>query len=90
MVKTEVEIDAFGKSGEDLYIKVPIGTVVKDAETGVVIADLTKNKEQAIVAYGGRGGRGNVTLATKSNPCPSFSERGEPGEERKVKSKSEE
>ena len=74
-----------GKSATDTIVKVPVGTTVKDAETGVVIADLTKNKEQAIVAYGGRGGRGNVTLATKSNPCPSFSERGEPGEERKVK-----
>lgn len=74
-----------GKKAEDTIIKVPIGTTIKDNETGVVIADLTKNGEEVIVAYGGRGGRGNVTLATKSNPCPSYCERGEPGEERKVK-----
>lgn len=74
-----------GKKAEDTIIKVPVGTTIKDNETGVVIADLTKNGEEVIVAYGGRGGRGNVTLATKSNPCPSYCERGEPGEERKVK-----
>lgn len=74
-----------GKSAQATIIKVPVGTTVKDSETGVIIADLTKNGEEVIVAYGGRGGRGNVTLATKSNPCPSYCERGEPGEERKLK-----
>ena len=54
-------------------------------ETGSVVADLTKPGEEVIVAYGGRGGRGNVSLATKNNPCPSFTERGEPGEVRKIK-----
>ena len=74
-----------GKSAEDTIIKVPVGTTVKDEETGVVIGDLTKHGQQIIVSYGGRGGRGNVTLATKNNPCPSYAERGEPGEERKIK-----
>ena len=74
-----------GKSAEDTIVKVPVGTTIKDNETGAIIADLTKNNEEVIVAYGGRGGRGNVTLATKSNPCPSYCEYGEPGEERKVK-----
>ena len=73
-----------GKSAVDTIVKVPIGTTIRDYETGVVIADLTKKNQEVVVAYGGRGGRGNVTLATRSNPCPSYSENGEPGEERKV------
>ena len=74
-----------GKNAVDTIIKVPVGTTVKDNETGLVIGDLVKNGEEVIVSYGGRGGRGNITLATRSNPCPSYSERGEPGESRKVK-----
>ena len=74
-----------GKNAFDKVIKVPIGTTVKDADTGVIIADLTKQDEEVIVAYGGKGGRGNVSLASKSNPCPSYAERGEPGENRKIK-----
>ena len=74
-----------GSYAEDKIIKVPVGTTIKDADTGMIIADLTKHNEEVIVAYGGKGGRGNVTLATRSNPCPSFAERGEPGEVRKIK-----
>lgn len=74
-----------GANSEDLIIKVPMGTTVKDADTDVVIADLTKIGEEAIIAYGGRGGRGNVSLASRSNPCPSYAEKGEPGEVRKIK-----
>ena len=74
-----------GANSEDVVIKVPMGTTVTDAETGSVIADLTKHGEEAIIAYGGRGGRGNVSLATRTNPCPSYAENGEPGEVRKVK-----
>ena len=74
-----------GSYAEDKIIKVPVGTTIKDFETGMIIADLTKHNEEVIVAYGGKGGRGNVTLATRSNPCPSFAERGEPGEVRKIK-----
>ena len=74
-----------GKYAEDKIIRVPVGTTIKDNETGMVIADLTHHNEELIVAYGGKGGRGNVTLATRNNPCPSFAERGEPGEVRKIK-----
>ena len=74
-----------GANSDDVVIKVPMGTTVTDAETGSVIADLTKHGEEAIIAYGGRGGRGNVSLATRNNPCPSYAENGEPGEVRKVK-----
>ena len=74
-----------GKNATDTIIKVPVGTTVKDNDTGVVIGDLVRDGEEIVVAYGGRGGRGNVTLATRSNPCPSYAERGEPGEVRKVK-----
>lgn len=74
-----------GKNASDKVIIVPIGTTVKDALTGVIIADLTHQGEEVIVAYGGKGGRGNVSLASKSNPCPSYAERGEPGEVRKIK-----
>lgn len=73
-----------GKSADDIIVKVPIGTTIKDNNTGLVLADLKKNGEEVIVAYGGRGGRGNVSLSTKSNPCPSFCERGEPGEVRSI------
>lgn len=73
-----------GAASPDVIIKVPVGTTIKDADTKVVIADLTKNGEEAVIAYGGRGGRGNVSLSTRSNPCPSYAEKGEPGEERRV------
>ena len=74
-----------GAASENLIVKVPIGTTVRDFDTNSVIADLTHHGQEAIIAYGGRGGRGNVALATRSNPCPSFSEKGEPGEIRKIK-----
>ena len=74
-----------GANAEDVIIKVPQGTVITDYESGLVIADLTKNGEEVIAAYGGRGGRGNIAFATRSNPCPAFAENGEPGEYRKVK-----
>lgn len=74
-----------GSYATNKIIKVPVGTTVKDFDTNLVIADLTKHNEEVVVAYGGKGGRGNVTLASRSNPCPSFAERGEPGEVRKIK-----
>lgn len=73
-----------GKSADDIIVKVPLGTTIKDNNTGLIIADLKQNKEQVIVASGGRGGRGNVALATKTNPCPSYCEKGEPGEVRSI------
>lgn len=74
-----------GKSAPDVIVKVPVGTIITDQETGLIIGDLTKNGEEVIVATGGRGGKGNMALATRTNLCPSYAENGEPGETRKVK-----
>ena len=74
-----------GKNAEDIVIRVPEGTVVTDYDTNLVIADLTKNGEEEIIAKGGRGGRGNMAFATQNNPAPKFAENGEPGEYRKIK-----
>ena len=74
-----------GKNAENIIIRVPEGTVVTDYDTNLIIADLTKNGEEAIIAQGGRGGRGNMAFATQNNPAPKFAENGEPGEYRKIK-----
>ena len=74
-----------GKNAEDLVIKVPIGTVITDTDTNLIIGDLTKKGDKVIAALGGRGGRGNMAFATRNNPAPAFCENGEPGEEKKVK-----
>lgn len=74
-----------GARAKDIVVKVPPGTVVTDLDTGLIIADLTQNNEETIIAKGGRGGRGNIAFATKSNPAPNFAENGEPGEVRRVK-----
>ena len=73
-----------GKFGEDLYIKVPIGTVIKDAETNRVLADLSKPNQQELILKGGRGGRGNSHFATSMRQAPRFSEDGEKGEEKEI------
>ena len=75
----------YGASSDDVVIKVPLGTTIIDADTNLVISDIINDKERAIVAKGGRGGRGNKAFATHDNPAPSFSEKGEPGEDRIVK-----
>lgn len=72
----------YGRNAEDLAITVPLGTIVKDEETGQVMADLSRDGQRAIVAKGGRGGRGNWHFRTSANRTPTFAERGEPGEER--------
>lgn len=74
-----------GANASDIIIKVPEGTTVYDADTNLVLADLTKDKETFIVAHGGRGGRGNKAFATHSDPAPKFSELGCPGEEKLIK-----
>ena len=74
-----------GKNAPDIIIKVPAGTTIYDDDTGLVIADLTKDKESVVVAHGGRGGRGNTAFATQEKPAPTFSELGEPGEIRYIK-----
>lgn len=73
-----------GKGAQDLYVKVPQGTTVRDAETGKVLVDLIENGQEFIVARGGRGGRGNIRFATPRNPAPEIAENGEPGEERQL------
>lgn len=70
-----------GKNAEDLVLKVPLGTIIKNVETDEVLADLVEDGQRAVVAKGGRGGRGNSRFATPRNPAPDFSEKGEPGEE---------
>jgi len=73
-----------GKNAKDMIVKVPPGTVVSDVETGEVIADLVEHGQRAVIALGGRGGRGNSRFATPANPAPELSEHGEPGIEREV------
>ena len=71
-----------GASGETLHLEVPPGTIVRDAETGEQLADLTEaSQEILIVLKGGRGGRGNIHFANSVNQAPRIAERGEPGEE---------
>lgn len=74
-----------GARGEDLVVKVPVGTIIKDDDSGEVIADLIKPGQEVIVASGGRGGKGNARFSSSINKAPSFSENGEPGEEKWVK-----
>lgn len=71
-----------GANAKDNVIHVPPGTIIKDVETGEVLADLVVQDQQKIIVQGGRGGKGNIHFATSSNPAPYISENGEPGEER--------
>ena len=73
-----------GKYGEDLYIKVPIGTVIKDEKTGKVVADLSEINQTELILKGGRGGRGNSHFKTSTRQAPRFAEDGEKGEERQI------
>lgn len=71
-----------GACAKDLYIRVPLGTVVRDTKTGKIIADFTENEQKILIAKGGRGGRGNARFATAQKRAPQFCEPGEPGIER--------
>lgn len=76
--------NCYGKKGEDLYIKVPLGTVVKDKETGKIIADLSKEGQKELVLPGGRGGKGNSHFATATRQAPHFAQGGEKGIEKEL------
>jgi len=77
--------DMQGKSGSDLFIDVPPGTVVRDAETGEALADLVQDGQKVLVAKGGRGGRGNAFFTSPTNQAPRIAEKGEPGQVRSLK-----
>lgn len=74
----------FGKAGEDIIVKVPVGTIVKDEATGKVIVDLKEKDQEFIIAKGGRGGRGNAKFATATRQAPGFAEPGTKGKERDI------
>lgn len=73
-----------GKNTAAMVVKVPPGTVVTDNETGQILADLVEDGQKAVIARGGRGGRGNSRFASSKNPAPELSEKGEPGVEREI------
>jgi len=77
--------DRHGAGGEDLVIQVPLGTIVKDYETGDIIADMTEPDQRLILLKGGRGGQGNARFMTSTNKAPKFAQPGEPGEELVIK-----
>jgi GTP-binding protein len=72
----------YGKAAKDLRLKVPVGTIVYDDQTGQELGDLVKAGQELVVARGGRGGRGNIHFATSTNTAPEIAENGEPGEDR--------
>lgn len=71
-----------GKSGEDMIVRIPVGTIIKDDDTGEILADLVEHGQQVVVAKGGRGGRGNARFMSNTNKAPTLAENGEPGEDR--------
>ena len=74
----------FGKSGEDLHIGVPRGTIIKDAETNIILADLSEEKQEELILPGGRGGKGNSHFATSTRQAPRFAIDGEKGIEKEL------
>ncbi len=74
----------YGKKGEDLVLLVPVGTVIRDEQTGLVIADLKENAEESVVAKGGRGGKGNTHFKSSIRQAPNFAKAGTEGQERNV------
>lgn len=76
-----MKCNMYGAKGEDVYVKVPLGTIVTNLDTGKVIADITKHNQEVVIAKGGRGGRGNSFFANARHTSPDFCEKGEPGVE---------
>lgn len=76
--------DQYGKKGEDAIVYVPVGTIIKDLNSGEVIADLTEEGMKVVVAKGGKGGRGNKCFVTPTNQAPYYAEEGKPGEEKEL------
>ena len=76
--------DCYGRSAEDIVLRVPVGTVISDFETGTVITDLAEHEARALLAKGGRGGLGNLHFKSSTNRAPRQFTRGEPGESRKL------
>lgn len=74
--------DMHGKGAEDLILRVPAGTIIKDEATGEILVDLTQHGQKVTIAKGGRGGRGNARFMSNTNKAPTVAEKGEPGEER--------
>lgn len=74
----------YGRGGQDLIIKVPRGTIIKDAQTGEVLADLSEEKQKELILKGGKGGKGNSHFATSTRQAPRFSEAGQEGEEKEL------
>lgn len=74
----------YGKNGEDLYITVPMGTIIREAETNKVIADLSHKDDVFVLLRGGKGGKGNAKFATSTRQAPHFAEPGMPGEEMQI------
>lgn len=74
----------FGKHGEDLYLRVPVGTIIKDEETGLVMADLKNDGDEFIAAKGGYGGKGNTHFKTSVRQAPGFAKAGKDGEEKNI------
>jgi GTP-binding protein len=77
--------DCYGKGAEDIYLRMPVGTLIADRETGDVVADLTDHGQTALLARGGQGGRGNIHFKSSTNRAPRQQTDGEPGEERELK-----
>lgn len=76
--------DMHGKNAEDLIIGVPAGTIIRDQETGDIIADLVSDDQSFVIAKGGHGGRGNAAFTSSTNQAPRRHEEGQPGEERSL------
>ncbi|MCR6699538.1 GTPase ObgE [Escherichia coli] len=72
----------YGRDGKDLYIKVPMGTIIRDVETDKIMADLAHKDDKFVIVKGGRGGKGNVKFCTPTRQAPNFAQPGMPGEER--------